>query len=236
MKTLILNSGTGSRMGELTAKQPKCLSVLREKETILSRQLHILSACGVRDIILTTGQYHQELIEYVKGLDLPVRCSYVNNPLYAQTNYIYSIYLAKGELDGDCLLMHGDLVFDEKLLRRILSSEESVMAVNFEQEINEKDFKVELHGLRIKKIGVELRKQVRMAQPLYKICRDQWNIWIHSIESYCKRGLTKEYAETAFNDVSDHCELRALSMDDQLCMEVDTPEDLSFVRKILGKE
>ena len=30
MKAVILNSGTGSRMGELTARQPKCLVALTE--------------------------------------------------------------------------------------------------------------------------------------------------------------------------------------------------------------
>lgn len=233
MKALILNSGMGSRMGELTEKLPKCMNILLGEETILSRQLHILSACGIQDIILTTGQYHQEIIDHVEGLRLPLRFVYVRNPRYKETNYIYSIYLAKRELDGDCLLIHGDMVFDEKLLRRIVSSKESVMAVDFNHPINEKDFKVELDGSYIRKIGVNLYEGVKMAQPLYKIHSSQWHIWMASIESYCEKGQVQEYAETAFNDISDRCEIRALAVDDQLCMEIDTPEDLLLARKIL---
>ena len=43
MKVLILNSGLGYRMGVLTKEHPKCMTDISEKETILSRQLRILS-------------------------------------------------------------------------------------------------------------------------------------------------------------------------------------------------
>ena len=39
MKALILNSGMGSRMGDLTNEHPKCMTDISETETILSRQL-----------------------------------------------------------------------------------------------------------------------------------------------------------------------------------------------------
>ena len=44
MKALILNSGMGSRMGDLTRKYPKCMSELLPNETIVSRQLRLLDA------------------------------------------------------------------------------------------------------------------------------------------------------------------------------------------------
>ena len=44
MKALILNSGLGSRMGELTSDHPKCMTEISSKETILSRQLNMIAA------------------------------------------------------------------------------------------------------------------------------------------------------------------------------------------------
>jgi len=53
MKALILNSGRGSRMGILTADKPKALvEVLGE--TIIGRQISILSVLGIREYIITT--------------------------------------------------------------------------------------------------------------------------------------------------------------------------------------
>ena len=42
MKALILNSGTGSRMGDLTRTHPKCMTEIGGGETILSRQLTLI--------------------------------------------------------------------------------------------------------------------------------------------------------------------------------------------------
>ena len=47
MKALIFNSGLGSRMGELTNNNPKCLVKLYNGETILERQIRILSELGI---------------------------------------------------------------------------------------------------------------------------------------------------------------------------------------------
>ena len=42
MKALILNSGMGKRMGVLTSEHPKCMTEIKDGETILSRQLTLL--------------------------------------------------------------------------------------------------------------------------------------------------------------------------------------------------
>ena len=53
MKALILNSGLGSRMGDLTAAHPKCMTEISPRETILSRQLSQLADFGVSRVVIT---------------------------------------------------------------------------------------------------------------------------------------------------------------------------------------
>ena len=67
MKALILNSGLGSRMGVLTAEHPKCMTEISPRETILSRQLRLLSEAGIRDVVITTGYYDPVLVDYCHG-------------------------------------------------------------------------------------------------------------------------------------------------------------------------
>ena len=117
MKALILNSGLGHRMGDITKTHPKCMTEIAGNETILSRQLKLLSKVGIKEIVMTTGYFDQILIDYCKSLKLPLKFHFVNNPIYATTNYIYSIYCARNELEDDIVLMHGDLVFDTCWLR-----------------------------------------------------------------------------------------------------------------------
>ena len=120
MRAVIFNSGTGSRMGGLTQLQPKCMTALYNGETIFARQVRILSACGVREFVVTTGPFAQQIEAAATACR---RCSpgidfiFVPNPLYQTTNYIVSMYLARDYLDTNLLLLHGDLVFDEGLVQ-----------------------------------------------------------------------------------------------------------------------
>ena len=118
MKALILNSGLGSRMGVLTSEHPKCMTEVSATETILSRQLTQLSDAGIEEAVITTGYYDSVLVNYCNHLSLPIRITFVKNPVYDKTNYIYSIYCAREYLDDDIILMHGDLVFENEVLDR----------------------------------------------------------------------------------------------------------------------
>ncbi len=238
MKALILNSGIGSRMGEATKKQPKCMTKLNEKETILSRQLDLLAGNGIRDIVMTTGPFEQELIEYCENLNLDLDYTFVANPIYKETNYIYSINLARDKVHDDILLMHGDLVFSKEVLRLVLGCNHSCMTVSSVLELPKKDFKAVIKESendirRIDKIGIDFFENAMAAQPLYKLFYADWKIWMDQIGVFCEAGNTSCYAEAAFNQISSKCRLTPLDIKDCLCNEVDTLEDLERIRRRL---
>ena len=120
MKAIILNSGVGQRMGAITDTQPKCMTEISSDNTILSRQLKNLVSFDIDEVVMTTGYYNSVLEEYCEGLHLPIKFTFVNNPLYDKTNYIYSIYCAREHLkDDDIILLHGDVVFEPLVLEAI---------------------------------------------------------------------------------------------------------------------
>ncbi len=230
MKALILNSGLGHRMGVLTSEHPKCMTEISLKETILSRQLRLIADSGIREVIMTTGYFNKVLVNYCKSLNLPLHYTFVNNPIYDKTNYIYSIYCAKDYLkDSDILLMHGDLVFENSVIDDVVSSENSCMTVSSKVELPEKDFKAVIHDNKIDKIGIEFFTDALSAQPLYKIKKNDWLIWLDKICEFCENENRNCYAENAFNQVSDKCSLYPLDVKERLCSEIDTPNDLVIV-------
>lgn len=228
MKALILNSGMGKRMGELTSRYPKCMSALTPEDTIVSRQLDLLVAHGVQQIVMTTGLFHQVLIDYCK--ERASHITFVHNPLYDQTNYIYSIYCARNKLRGDdLLLLHGDLVFDGEVLEKVLNSPDSCMVVSSTQPVPQKDFKAVIHDGHIDKVGIEFFDSALAAQPLYFLKQADWEKWLDAICDFCERGEKSCYAENALNTVSDAMNLTPLDVRDMLCAEVDTPQELETV-------
>lgn len=235
MKALILNSGLGKRMGTLTSEQPKCMTEVIPNETILSRQLKMLMQVGVSDVVITTGYFDNELINYCKELDLPLNIKFVKNEDYADTNYIYSIYCARECLNDDILLMHGDLIFEWSVLDAVMESNDSCMVVSSTVPLPQKDFKAVVKDDRISAVGIEFFNDAVAAQPLYKLNSSDWKVWLDNIIKFCENGNRSCYAENAFNEVSDKCKIVPVDVKDSLCNEVDTPEDLAVVSDKLKK-
>ncbi len=229
MKALIVNSGTGSRMGVLTSEHPKCMTEISYGDTILSRQLKLLSKAGIREVVMTTGLFDDVLVNYCKSLDLPVDYHFVKNEIYDKTNYIYSVYCAREYLDDDIVFMHGDIVFESSVLDDMIRYKGSCMAVSSTQKLPQKDFKAIIADGRIEKVGIEFFDNAWAAQPLYKLNKNDFRVWLDEIIRFCERDEVKCYAENALNEVSGSMDLQAYDVEDRLCAEIDTPEDLAVV-------
>ena len=234
MKALILNSGLGRRMGVLSSEHPKCMTEVSHNNTILSRQLRQISEYGIKEVVMTTGYYDKVLIDYCNFLQLPLKITFVNNPVYDKTNYIYSIYCAREFLkDDDIVLMHGDLVFENLVFETVINSPESCMAVSSTLPLPEKDFKAVIKDGLIKKVGIEFFDNAMAAQPLYKLNKADWLVWLNAIESFCEADNVNCYAEKALNEVSERCNIKPLDVKEMLCSEIDTPEDLNNITERL---
>lgn len=229
MKALILNSGLGSRMGVLTSEHPKCMTEISSNETILSRQLRQFASAGIEDVVITTGYYDSVLVKYCNSLELPLHIIFVKNPVYDQTNYIYSIYCARDYLDDDIILMHGDLVYENEVFDRIVGSPVSCMVVSSTLPLPEKDFKARVVDGKVMQVGVDIFNEAMEAQALYKLLRHDWKIWLGKIVEFCENDERNVYAENALNELNGAANIVALDVENLLCSEIDNPEDLAVV-------
>ena len=93
------------------------------------------------------------------------------------------------------------------------------MTVSSTLPLPEKDFKAVIHKNRIEKVGIEFFEDALAAQPLYKLNKEDWNVWLARIEEFCEKERVSCYAENAFNEVSDQCLIRPLDVQDRLCAE-----------------
>ena len=107
MKAVIFNSGLGNRMEDFTKHNHKSMARLKDGETIFHRQLRLLSAEGIKDFIVTTGPFEDQL--KAEAADFPeLNFTFVRNEIFDKTNYIYSMYLAREYMQDDLLFLHGD--------------------------------------------------------------------------------------------------------------------------------
>jgi phosphoenolpyruvate phosphomutase len=231
MKALLLNSGLGSRMGVLTENHPKCMCPINDVYTIISWQLELLSKNGIKEVVVTTGPFANILEEHILSQEYNFKYVFVNNPIYKETNYIYSMYLARNYLDDDILLFHGDLVMEPSVVADLIQQKYSTVTVDSLLPLPEKDFKAKLKGERINAIGIEFFGEDCVAcQPAYKLLYKDLKFWMEKIVEFCERGETKVYAESALNCILDRIALYPLELNKCLCNEIDNVNDLNLIK------
>lgn len=115
MKAIILAAGVGSRLKAITKIKPKCM-INVSGIPIIAHQINAYIDAGVNDIIVATG-YKNEIVTGYLASKYSSKVKIVENPDYSKTNNMYSLYLAKDELNGtDFILSNGDVIFEPSII------------------------------------------------------------------------------------------------------------------------
>ena len=111
VSAVVLAASKGD-FGDLVRDRPKAMLPLRGKP-ILSWHADAFRRQGIRRIAVVRG-YCKEAV------DLP-DIRYFDNDAYASTGEVASLYAARDSLVGDVVIAYGDIVFDDFILRNLLS-------------------------------------------------------------------------------------------------------------------
>ena len=226
MKAIIFNSGLGNRMGDFTKAFHKSMTPLKNGESILHRQLRLLTEEGIKDFIITVGPF-EEQIRAAAAQFPEARFTFVRNDIYDRTNYIYSMYLARDYIDDDVLILHGDLVFDRKLVRDMLACKDQDCApVNFSKKLPDKDFKGRVIDGRIIEVSIHIfDDDCHSFQPFYKLQKAAASAWVGKVVQFISEGKDMCYAENALNEIFKALNIRAFPSDEYYVDEIDNTED-----------
>ncbi|HBC80202.1 MAG TPA: nucleotidyl transferase, partial [Bacteroidales bacterium] len=161
MKAVILAAGVASRLRPLTNNTPKCLLKVGPKN-ILELALENLVENKISDIVIVTGYLENRIRDFLKIRFPELNITFCYNELYNSTNNIYSLWLARNALQGEeMLLMDSDIVFDSRIITRLISSGfKSCLALK-RHEVHDEEIKVrtDMNG-RI----LEISKEVNPAE------------------------------------------------------------------------
>jgi len=232
MKGVILAAGTASRLRPLTDNTPKCLLPIGG-EAILGRTLDNLSAAGIDEIVVVTG-YLAPLVRRYAAEKFPrLHLTFIHNDIYAATNNIYSLWLARKEVFRDgMLLLDSDIIFDRKILEALFDSGHAdCLAVKTNILLSGEEIKVAVDGRgRILEIGKEVPSSQAIGESI-------------GIEKFGPSGLellfavidrkivieknVNEFYEAAFQEVIDSGgDIYAVDVGKYKAIEIDTVEDI----------
>ena len=122
MKAVILAAGQGTRIRSVHGEHPKCLIEV-DNTTILDHQLEALSLAGIKDVAIVVGYEKGQIISRVRTRQHYQNIHFIENPAFAITNNIYSLWLALEWLRGDSfVVLNADVIFDPEILSAAVQS------------------------------------------------------------------------------------------------------------------
>jgi choline kinase len=236
MKAIILAAGQGTRIRSAHGDRPKCLIRFDNMEwTILDQQIDALFQAGVANIGIVVGYEKEQIIRHVtknyrRYLD---RFQFIGNPAFAETNNIYSLWVARAWLKGSSfVVLNADVAFDARILPPAMSSAAPITMI-VDPAWRDETMKVVITGNRI----------VRMSK---QISRDEFSATyvgvtvvqaaahgrlFSRIEDVIRGGGELVFFNVAVQQLADEGLHVAYSETDGLpWAEIDDPGDLAFAR------
>ena len=243
MQAIILAAGMGRRLGEYTKENTKCMVPVNGVR-LIDRLLGQLSQLDLARVVIVVGYKGQELKDYIgHRYDDLLKIDYVDNPVYDKTNNIYSLSLAKEQLqEDDTLLIESDLIFSDRLFRMVLDDEEPNVAlvakyeswmdgtmVRIDQDRNIVNF------IPKKAFRYEDADQYYKTVNIYKFSREfSRNVYVPFLEAYCHALGNNEYYEQVLRVITllDRSDLKALDIGQEKWYEIDDVQDLDIAETI----
>ena len=236
----------GKRLGEFTKENTKCM-VQVNGTRLIDRVLKQLSALNLNRVVIVVGYEGQKLMDYLGNSYNGMPIEYVNNPIYDKTNNIYSLALAKEQMqEDDTLLIESDLIFDDKLFSLILENPYPNLAlvakyetwmdgtmVCIDDENNIVNF-VPKAAFRYEEVD-KYYKTIN----IYKFSKEfSKTKYVPFLEAYSKAVGNNEYYENVLRIITflNSKDLKALPITDEKWYEIDDKQDLDIAEALFAEE
>ena len=245
MQAIILAAGMGKRLKELTQNNTKCMIKVNGITLIerLLQQLDNLKSCKLNRIIIVTGYQGEKLRNYISTLNVKTPIEYVDNPIYATTNNIYSLWLAKKHLlQDDTLLFESDIIFEDSVVEKLIDNMYPSLALvsKYESWMDGTVVKLGKDGEIDKFIpGTEFCYEDAASYyktvNIYKFSKNFSSThYIPFLEAYSKALGNNEYYEQVLRVITllDKPEIKALPLNGESWYEIDDVQDLDIAESI----
>ncbi|MBW2693257.1 MAG: phosphocholine cytidylyltransferase family protein [Deltaproteobacteria bacterium] len=237
MRAIVLSAGQGKRLLPLTATRPKCLLDVGDDQSVLDLQLGALSRCGIEHTTVLVG-FGAEHVDHDLAVasfgEMEVTTLY--NPFYAITDNLATCWVARVVMTDDFILLNGDTLFEDDLLRQVLEAPEAPIAVTVDRkpEYDADDMKVTLDAdRRLAAIGKQLPLHTVDGESIGMLRFQGTGVqtYTDALDLAMRRpeSLSNWYLSVV-NELAQKIEVQTTSIEGLWWAEIDSPEDLAAVR------
>jgi choline kinase len=226
MRGIILAAGKGSRLNGTAGESPKCL-VKAGGVTLIERQIRALQRAGIDDIVAVIG-CQAEQVRSACGNDI----TYVENAKYAQTNSMYSLWMARALLYEGFVVLNCDVLFHPVLLDDLLTARhENALLLAYRDDdqppFGDEEMKVKVRCGRVVQMSKRLDPEEADGENLgiVKFGAEGAAALVEIMDGLIAAGGLKDWAPRAFSEFARTSPLHAIGTRGFPWIEIDFPED-----------
>jgi histidinol-phosphate/aromatic aminotransferase/cobyric acid decarboxylase-like protein/choline kinase len=243
MQALMLAAGMGKRLGRYTQNGTKCMVQVNGK-ALIEYAIESLVKNRIKRFVIVVGYKSDILKKFIaskfddSNLD-GMKIEYIENPVYDSTNNIYSLYLARNEMEkDDTILLESDIIYKQEIITQLIKSKEKNLAVvsHFEPWMDGTcallDNDNDIVGL-LDKAHFNWKDTARYYKTvnIYKFSADfSKQYYVPFLEAYQKAFGKNEYYEQVLKALSflSSTTLKGMIVSGDAWYEIDDPADLSI--------
>ena len=203
---------------------------------MLDRQLDSLAANGIEEAVVVTG-FHDHLIDQaIAARTGGPRVRTIFNPFYKVADNTGSLYMAREELSGDCLVWNGDTLVSKSLMSKVVGNSQQGICVTIDRKesYDSDDMKVVEDGGKLKAIGKRIEDGVNAESiGLLAFRSGGAERFREAIEQAMRtsEGTTIWYLRV-INHIAQNSDVLTLDIRGEEWGEVDFPEDVASAQAL----
>jgi choline kinase len=217
-----LAAGEGKRLRPLTTHKPKTMIEL-EGVPLAERALRSLRSAGIGEVIAITG-YRAETLAALGDLVTEHRL----NPRHADTENIYSLWLARDVVERGCYVANSDVLLEDEVARRLVSVSGTAILCDGSHGVSEESMKALVRDDRL----VQLSKSLPIDDNpeyvgLLRIDPEDGPRLASILDALVEREELGVYYEAAIEELALDVPVGIARIDGLAWMEIDDHEDLA---------
>lgn len=226
MRGIILAAGKGARLNGTVGDKPKCLLRVGGR-TLVERQIATLRDAGIADVVVVVG-CQADMVRRHCGHGI----TYIENTRYAQTNSLYSLWLARPLLLDGFVVLNCDVLFHPQLLADLVTARhEDALLIAYQEDdstpLGDEEMKIKVRRGRVAEISKALPAAEADGENLgiVKFGGEGARTLVGLLDQRIAGGAVRDWAPRAFGDFARVRPLYAIGTRGLPWTEIDFPED-----------
>jgi len=225
VRGIILAAGKGARLNGTAGTLPKCL-VRIGGMTLVERQIAVLRGCGIDEIVVVVG-CQAERVRRACGRGI----AFMENTRYAQTNSLYSLWLARPLLTDGFVVANCDVLLHPRLMNDLLTARHPdalLVAYQADDEpLGEEEMKVRISRGRVVDISKSMAAEEADGENvgIVKFGPEGARLLTTILDDRVAAGGLRDWAPRAFAEFARQRPLYAIGTRGLPWTEIDFPED-----------